>query len=95
MRATKSGLGLDTTDFFTPSLAGAKSVQSLRIVGNIGFGIPRTRPLGNRSQNDVLTYGASVARAVTSRAELVGGSRTCVDAPAPAPSGDRESKSRA
>jgi hypothetical protein len=68
--SNESGLGLDTTDFFA-SLLGAKSVQSLRVVGNIGFGILGDPTSGNR-QNDVLTYGVSVARAVTSRAELVG-----------------------
>jgi len=68
--SNESGLGLDTTDFYA-SLLGAKSVQSLRVVGNIGFGILADPTLGNR-QNDVLTYGASVARAVTSHAELVG-----------------------
>ena len=68
--SNESGLGLDTTDFFA-SLLAAKSVQSLRVVANIGFGILGDPTSGNR-QNDVITYGASVARAVTPRAELVG-----------------------
>ena len=67
--SNESGLGLDTTDFFA-SLLAAKSVQSLRVVGNLGFGILGDPTSGNR-QNDVLTYGASVARAVTPRAEVV------------------------
>lgn len=66
----ESGLGTDTTDFYM-SLLGAKTVQSLRVVGNIGFGILADPVQGDR-QNDVLTYGASVARALTERAELVG-----------------------
>lgn len=68
--SNESGLGLDTTDFYA-SLLAAKSVRSLRVVGNMGFGILGDPTSGNR-QNDVLTYGASVARAVTSHAELVG-----------------------
>ena len=36
--ANESGLGLDTTDFYA-SLLGAKTVQSIRVVGNLGFGI--------------------------------------------------------
>jgi hypothetical protein len=66
----ESGLGLDTTDFFA-SLLGAKTVQSIRVVGNLGFGI-LADPLRGDRQNDVLTYGLSFARAVTNQAELVG-----------------------
>jgi hypothetical protein len=66
----ESGLGLDTTDFFA-SLLAAKTVQSIRIVGNLGLGILGDPTEGHR-QNDVLTYGASLARALTDRAELVG-----------------------
>ena len=43
----------------------------MRVVGNLGFGILGDPTNGNR-QNDVLTYGVSVARAMTSRAEVVG-----------------------
>jgi hypothetical protein len=68
--SNESGLGLDTTDFFV-SLLGAKTVQSIRIVGNIGLGILADPTEGAR-QNDVLTYGASLARALTQQAELVG-----------------------
>ena len=68
--SNESGLGLDTTDFFM-SLLGAKTVQSVRVVGNLGFGILADPTVGNR-QNDVLTYGLSFARAMTQQAELVG-----------------------
>ena len=69
-RRTRSGLGLDTTDFYA-SLLGAKTVQSVRVVGNIGFGILADPTVGDR-QNDVLTYGVSFARALTNEAEVVG-----------------------
>jgi hypothetical protein len=66
----EKGLGLDTTDFFA-SLLGAKTVQSIRLVGNIGVGILGDPTVGDQ-QNDVLTYGVSLARALTDRAEVVG-----------------------
>lgn len=68
--SNESGLGTDTTEFYAAVLA-AKTMQSLRVVGNLGFGILPDTVQGAR-QNDVLTYGASVARALTERAELVG-----------------------
>ena len=68
--SNESGLGLDTTDFHI-TLLGAKTVQSVRIVGNVGVGILADPTQGNR-QNDVLEYGASFARAMTQAAELVG-----------------------
>jgi len=68
--SNESGLGLDTTDFFASLLLG-KTVQSIRLVGNVGLGILADPVDGNR-QNDVLTYGASVARAVRQGLELVG-----------------------
>jgi hypothetical protein len=68
--SNESGLGLDTTDFFA-SLLGAKTVRSIRFVGNIGLGILADPTMGNR-QNDLLTYGFSLARALTDRAEVVG-----------------------
>lgn len=64
------GLGLDTTDFYAALLA-AKTVQSIRIVGNFGVGILADPTVGDR-QNDVVTYGLSFARALTDRAEVVG-----------------------
>jgi hypothetical protein len=68
--SNESGLGLDTTDFFATLLA-AKTVQSIRVVGNLGVGILGDATNGNR-QNDDLTYGLSFARAMTQEAELVG-----------------------
>lgn len=70
MARNERGLGLDTTDFFA-SLLAAKTVQSLRIVGNAGVGILGDATRGDR-QNDVLTYGLSVARALTQGSEVVG-----------------------
>jgi hypothetical protein len=68
--SNESGLGLDTTDFFASFLL-AKTVQSVRIVGNIGLGILGDPTRGDQ-QNDVLTYGVSFARALTQQAEVVG-----------------------
>jgi hypothetical protein len=68
--SNESGLGLDTLDFYQ-SLLVAKTVQSVRIVGNIGLGILGDPTRGDR-QNDVLTYGLSFARALTQAAEVVG-----------------------
>jgi hypothetical protein len=66
----ESGLGLDTTDFYASVLA-AKTVQSVRVVGNFGFAILGDATDGSR-QNETLTYGLSFARALTDRAEVVG-----------------------
>ena len=68
--SNESGLGLDTTDFYA-SVLGAKTVESIRVVGNVGVGILSDPTSGNR-QNDVLTYGLSFARAITQAAEVVG-----------------------
>jgi hypothetical protein len=68
--SNESGLGLDTTDFFA-SVLGAKTVRSIRIVGNMGVGILGDPTRGDR-QNDVVTYGLSFARALTQAAEVVG-----------------------
>jgi hypothetical protein len=65
----ESGLGLDTTDFYF-GLATAKTVQSVRVVGNLGFAILGDPERGDR-QNDVLTFGASVARAIAPGVEVV------------------------
>ena len=65
-----SGLGLDTMDFYG-SVLGAKTVQSIRVVANIGAGILSDPIVGNH-QNDVFMYGLSFARAMTQQAELVG-----------------------
>jgi hypothetical protein len=66
----QSGLGLDTTGFHF-GLAAAKTVESVRVVGNLGFAILPDAVRGDR-QNDVIEYGVSVARAVRPGVELVG-----------------------
>jgi hypothetical protein len=66
----ESGIGLNTTDFHAQFLVG-KTVQSVRIVGNVGLGI-LSDPTNATNQNDVLDYGASLARAVREGVELVG-----------------------
>ena len=68
--SNESGLGLDTMDFFATFLIG-KTVQSIRVVGNGGLAILSDPVQGDR-QNDVLTYGVSLARAVGSGVEVVG-----------------------
>jgi hypothetical protein len=66
----ETALGLDTTDFYASIIAG-KTVQSIRVVGNLGLGILGDPVIGNR-QNDVTLYGLSFARALTDEAEVVG-----------------------
>jgi hypothetical protein len=68
--SNESGIGLDTTDFFASLLVG-KTIQSIRVVGNVGVGILGDPTRGDR-QNDVLTFGLSVARAVATGLEVVG-----------------------
>jgi hypothetical protein len=68
--SNESGLGTDSMDFHI-LLLGAKTVESVRIVGNLGVGILSDPVVGNR-QNDVLMYGLSFARAMTQATELVG-----------------------
>lgn len=66
----ESGLGKDMQDFNTSVLL-AKTIQSVRVVGNVGLlmlGNP-TRPA---AQDDLLFYSLSVARAVSPAAEVVG-----------------------
>jgi hypothetical protein len=70
MASNESGLGLDTMDFYS-SLLLAKTVQSVRLVGNVGLGILGDPTRGDR-QNDVLTYGFSFARAISQNGEVVG-----------------------
>jgi hypothetical protein len=65
----ESGLGLDTTDFHFGLLVG-KTVQSVRVVGNVGLGILSDPTRGDR-QNDVLLFGVSFARAMAEGVELV------------------------
>jgi hypothetical protein len=66
----KSGLGLNTTDFNFYFLL-AKTIQSVRVAANVGFGILGS-PTNGVIQNDVLDYGISVARAVKPGVEIVG-----------------------
>ena len=68
--SNETGLGLDTIDFFQSLLVG-KTMQSVRVVGNVGLGILSDPTRGDR-QNDVLTYGFSLARAFAEGAEIVG-----------------------
>ena len=66
----ETGLGLDTTDVFGAILV-AKTVQSVRVVGNGGLAILGDPTRGDR-QNDAIIYGLSFARAFTDAAEVVG-----------------------
>ena len=68
--SNEKGIDLDTTDV-SGTLLLAKTVQSIRVVGNLGAGI-LTNPTSGVGQNDVFLYGVSFARAVTQEAELVG-----------------------
>jgi hypothetical protein len=69
MASNETGLGLDTTDFHFALFIG-KTIESVRVVGNIGFGI-LSDPIRGDQQNDVLEYGFSVARAVVPDVEVV------------------------
>lgn len=66
----EEGIGLDTMDFYQSLLVG-KTLGSVRVVANVGLGILSDPTRGDR-QNDVLTYGLSVARAFGVGAEVVG-----------------------
>jgi len=68
--SNESGLGNDTTDFTASVLVG-KTIQSIRFVGNVGFLILED-PLEAASQDDLLTYGFSLARALAEGFEVVG-----------------------
>jgi hypothetical protein len=91
--SNESGLGLDTTDFFASVLV-AKTVRSVRVVGNVGLGILADPTRGDQ-QNDVLTYGGSFARALTQRAEIVGDVNGRVSTRAGEPPPGTESRSTA
>ena len=67
--SNESGLGLDTIDFFQSVLVG-KTMQSVRVVGNVGLGILSDPTRGDR-QNDVVVYGLSMARALTAATQVV------------------------
>jgi hypothetical protein len=70
LAGNESGLGLDTMDFYMTALVG-KTVQSVRVVGNLGIGL-LSDPIEGDRQNDVVTYGLSVARALQQGLEFVG-----------------------
>ena len=67
--SNESGLGQDTTDFYASFLVG-KTVKSLRIVGNAGVAIVGDPTVAAR-QEDLLTFGMSLARAVVGGLEIV------------------------
>ena len=80
----KSGIGQDTTDFGAALLVG-KTIESIRVVGNLGW-ISMSQPLDGTRQNDVLAYGFSLARAITGGTEIVGeiiGRASVANGPAP------------
>lgn len=68
--SNETGLGYDTTDFFA-SLLVAKTVESFRVVANAGVAVISDPSEGAR-QDDLLSAGLSIARAVTSSTEVVG-----------------------
>jgi hypothetical protein len=69
--SNEAGLGTDMTDFFAALLV-AKTIQSIRVVGNAGVAILGDSTATVPEQNDLLTFGLSVARALTTATELVG-----------------------
>src|SRR5262245_54100692 len=68
--SSEKGIDLDTTDFYASILIG-RTVQSVRVVANIGAAILSDPVIGHH-QNDVFPYGLSFARAMTQAAELGG-----------------------
>ena len=66
----ESGLGKDIQDFETSVLI-AKTVQSVRVVGNVGL-LMLGNPTQPAAQDDLLFYNLSVARAISPAAEIVG-----------------------
>lgn len=68
--SNETGLGTDMTDFAATLLV-AKTVGSVRTVGNIGFAILGD-PTRTATQHDPLLYSVSMARALTDAAEVVG-----------------------
>lgn len=65
-----TGLGLGTTDFFATFLV-AKTVQSVRTVGNFGLHV-LGNPRGAQQHVQAFGFGLSVARALTNAFEVVG-----------------------
>ena len=66
----ESGLGKDMQDFGAAVVFG-KTIQSVRFVGNVGMLI-LGNPTKEASQDDLLAYSLSVARAISPKAEIVG-----------------------
>ena len=66
----ESGLGKDMQDFTMALLVG-KTVQSIRVVANVGLLI-LGNPTKPAAQDDLLAYSLSVARAISPGAEVVG-----------------------
>jgi hypothetical protein len=66
----ESGLGKDVQDF-SSALSIAKTIQSVRVVANIGMTMIG-RPTEAVAQDDLLIYSLSVARAISPAAEIVG-----------------------
>jgi hypothetical protein len=66
----ESGLGKDVQDFSSAVSIG-KTVQSVRVVANIGF-MTIGNPIDPVAQDDLLIYSLSVARAISPAAEVVG-----------------------
>lgn len=66
----ESGLGKDVQDFASAISIG-KTVQSIRVVGNIGM-IMIGKPTEAVAQDDLLIYSLSIARAISPAAEVVG-----------------------
>ena len=89
--SNESGLGMDTQDFHF-GIALAKTVESVRVVGNAGFAILPDAVRGDR-QNDVIEYGVSIARAVRSGVEVVGELNGRLNTRGGGPSAGTESRS--
>ena len=66
----ESGLGKDVQDF-SSALTIGKTVQSIRVVANIGMTMIG-KPTELAAQDDLLIYSLSVARALTQQTEVVG-----------------------
>jgi hypothetical protein len=66
----ENAIGLGTTDFFM-SLLIAKTVQSVRTVGNVGL-VVLGNPEDGQDAASALMFGLSVARAMTNEFEVVG-----------------------
>jgi hypothetical protein len=66
----EKGIGLGTTDFFASFLV-AKTVRSVRTVGNAGL-LMLSNPVTPGDSVHALGYGMSIARAVTNAFEVVG-----------------------